>query len=70
VFAGREPKRSTNVPAIEERRLVFTPGEGSGGELRSDEDIFLTVGCIGYRGVRFVRGGSGSSLLIEASLIV
>lgn len=37
--AGRWPKRSTKLPAIEERRLLVAPGEGSGGLLRSEEDI-------------------------------
>lgn len=37
--AGRWPKKSTKLPAIEERRLLLMPGEGSGGELRSEEDI-------------------------------
>lgn len=37
--AGRCPKRSTKLPAIEERRLLVAPGEGSGGLLRSEEDI-------------------------------
>jgi hypothetical protein len=37
--AGRWPKRSTKEPAIEERRLLLAPGEGSGGELRSEEDF-------------------------------
>jgi hypothetical protein len=36
---GRWPKRSTKLPAMEERRLLLAPGEGSGGELRSEEDI-------------------------------
>jgi len=41
---ARLPKRSTKVPAIEERRLLLTPGEGSGGELRSEEDMFGGIG--------------------------
>jgi hypothetical protein len=36
-LAGRVPKRSTNCPAMEERRLPVALGEGRGGELRSED---------------------------------
>jgi hypothetical protein len=36
-LAERVPKRSTNCPAMEERRLPVALGEGRGGELRSED---------------------------------
>jgi len=50
---GRLPKRSTNWPAMEERRLPLAPGDGSGGELRS-EDIMGAVCSIGVVGIELV----------------
>lgn len=55
---GRWPKRSTKLPAMEERRLLLAPGEGSGGEFRSEEDI-ARVGEFGGwfgGGLRFLEG--------------
>jgi hypothetical protein len=61
--AGRWPKRSTKLPAIEERRLLVAPGEGSGGLLRSEEEDIVggLSGCGGEIALTFTEGERDSA---------